>query len=86
MLYKSRPQNFINKTWSWSALHPCFHIIREGYHADGLPDTQSYTRSNAAVETLNAIFFVDEAQSIHDRELSGSVGIGSPLGHGLHLG
>lgn len=67
------------------ALHPDLNIISKRHHADGLPDTQSYTRGNTTVEALDSILLVYERECVHDREFRRTVGIGSSFGHRLHL-
>lgn len=49
--------------------------ITECNHADGLPDTQADTGSNAAVKTTDTILLVDVLESGANRHLLGSVGI-----------
>ena len=68
-----------------SLLHPNLNIIRKRDHANRLPDAEGNTRCNTAVESPDAVLLVDEGESIEDRQLGGSVRVGSSLGHRLHL-
>lgn len=72
----------VNKT---SLFHPSLDVIRKGYHAYRLPDTKGNTRSDTTVKTLDTVLPVNERKSVENRQLSGSVRVGSSLGHGLHL-
>ena len=49
--------------------------IAKGNHANRLPDTQSNTRSDTAVETLDTVGLVDVLEGISDSHLLGAVGI-----------
>ena len=68
-----------------SLFHPNLDVVGERNHAHRLPDTESNTRSNTTVKAFDAVLLVDEGESVEDRQLGGSVRVGSGLGHGLHL-
>lgn len=60
-------------------------IVGKRNHANGLPDTQTYTRGNTSVQALDTIGLVDVRQCVEDcLFLGGSNRVGGLHG-GLHL-
>jgi hypothetical protein len=60
-------------------------VVGKRNHADGLPDTQTYTRGNTSVQTLDTVGLVDVRQGVEDcLFLGGSNGICGFHG-GLHF-
>lgn len=58
--------------------HTCqgeYAHVTKGNHADGLPDTETDTRGDTAVEALHAVLGVDVAEGVADSHLLGAVGI-----------
>ena len=53
--------------------HPHLDVIRKRNHADGLPNPKGNTGSHAAIESLDAIFFVDVSKSIGHSQLRWAV-------------
>ena len=61
--------------------HPNLDVVRKRNHAHCLPDAEANTRCHTTVETLDTVLFVDECESVQDRQLGRSVRVGSSLGH-----
>ena len=60
---------------------------REKRMAHRLPDAETDTRGDTAVEALDAVLAVDVRERVGDRRLGGAVRVsGGRLGHRLHLG
>lgn len=49
--------------------------ITHGHHTNRLPNTETDTRGNAAVQALNSVCLVDVLESVPDRHLLGSIGV-----------
>jgi hypothetical protein len=54
----------------WVNLH-----ITNGHHADGLPNTETNTRSNTTVEARETVLRVDVTEGVADSHLLGTVGV-----------
>lgn len=64
-----------------TVLHPSFDSVRKRNHTDRLPNAKTNARCYSPVETLDAVFFVDEVQGIQHGQLFGAISIGSRLCH-----
>ena len=61
--------------------------VQEKEDAYRLPDAETDTRGDTAVEALDAVLAVDVRERVGDRRLGGAVRVsGGRLGHRLHLG
>lgn len=49
-------------------LDPVFDIIRKRDHANSLPDPKTNPRSNTAIQSLDAVFFVDITERIENSQ------------------
>ena len=64
-----------------SLFHPILDVVRKRDHAHRLPDTEANTRSDTTIEAPDSVLLINKRKSVENRQFSGSVRIGSGLGH-----